>query len=737
MTPIPAKIIDKEKRHFVYPLVPDSEVKEEGSGFVKHYRFIQLPPDEPQAIPLKGSEEKGFSPIYRNSRDPSRLVSTPHPKVKTAKDMFSISVNENPSLDCLGERKFNQLTKSWGDFQFDSYARTAERAKNVASGLINIVKKHANGVTPQKFQYPVGLYGPNTRHYILADLACIYTAVPSVPLYDTLGPDSSEYIINLVDMPIIFASLAHIPYLLSVKHKIPSLKVIVSLNDLEYPDYIEHPNVSKRALLNGWAKSVGDDIALYSFSDVEKLGAESPQQLREPITDDVLTINFTSGTTGKFPKGVIITHSNLVASTTLARYNNVLDMKPDKQSTYLSFLPLAHIYERCNIHNFLSMGVRIGFIHGDVQEAMFDDLRSLKPDLICGVPRIWNRLVVNLKAATIDAPGKMGEISRQAYKEKHELLLKTGNFKHPKWDEVWSKKLREQLGMDNTSTIISGAAPLAGESEEFLKCALGLDVLQGYGLTETTAGTSLTMKFDKGNGSVGPPLPLCEVRLRDLPELGYSIHDKPHPRGELLIRGPNIFRGYYKNDEETRKSISEDGWFSSGDVARIDNLGRIYIIDRVKNMFKLAQGEYVGPERIEALYQSSSSLIAQIFVDGNSLETFLVGIVGIMPEMYCAFLGQDFGIHIKPDETHRLKDTFKRDDVRKAFLQRINREVKTTGLKGFELVKNLRLYIEPLNVDNGALTSTLKVKRPHTKKLYAEDIQAMYKEGPLIDKPKA
>lgn len=559
---------------------------------------------------------------------------------------------------------------------------------------------------------------------MIADLACVYTALASVTLYDTLGPDSSEYIISLVNVPLVFASAEHIPLLLSVKHRLPSLKVIVALNSLSQAAY-ENAN----------------GVSLYEFDNVIDLGRSFPQELRDPVADDVFTINFTSGTTGSRPKGAIITQANMLSHLSLPRYHDFFGLnksdstKPQHPPSFLSYLPLAHIYERCNVHAYLGLNVRIGFIHGDVS-TLYDDLRVLKPSMICGVPRVWNKLVVTLKSITIDSPDPATRtLSRRAYAEKQAWLHKTGSPRHPTWDKSWSAKLRESIGFDNAETVMSGAAPLAGESLEFLKCALGVDVIQGYGLTETVAGVAMSLKDDPEDGSNGPPTPWCEIKLRDLPELGYFIKDNC---GEILVRGPSVFQGYYKNAEETQKSLTEDGWFHSGDVGKIDNLGRIYIIDRVKNMFKLAQGEYVGPERIEALYQSASSLITQIFIDGSSLETYLVGIVGITPETYSSFLGQDFGIHIKPDEIHRLKETFKRRDVRKAFLEKINSDVKNsnTGLKGFEIVKNLVLYIEPLNVDNGSLTSTLKVKRPHTKKLYESDIKQMYKEGPLITKSK-
>jgi long-chain acyl-CoA synthetase len=223
----------------------------------------------------------------------------------------------------------------------------------------------------------------------------------------------------------------------------------------------------------------------------------------------------------------------------------------------------------------------------------------------------------------------------------------------------------------------------------------------------------------------------CEVRLRDVPELGYSASDKPHPRGEIMLRGPQMFKGYYKANDKTLEAIDEEGWFHTGDVGRIDEYGRIYIIDRVKNFFKLAQGEYVAAEKIENIYLSKSALINQIFVHGNSHETFLVAIAGVNPDAYAPFVSRLLNKKYSPQDLAGLRQTMRDPKVIEAFLKALHNSLEPGQLQGFEKVKNAYLDVEPLTPENGGLTPTFKIKRPDAVKLYTAEIDRMYKEGPL------
>lgn len=717
-----------------FDIVVDKSISSDSDHFVGTINNLEIPKNGKQAVPIPGSQEPGYSAVYRNSHCPDRLISSPHPNISTFTQLFDVAVAHGPNMPCLGQRHYDVATKKWGPYEFQTYAEVNERAKNTAAGIVNIVEEKT-GLEPHSQQYTVGLYGPNTRNWSVTDIACSMAALTSVPLYDTLGPESTEYIVNLTEMPIVFASLAHVSLILSNKEKLPSIKAVVSLDEFSHFDGFEKAGHSKRDLLTKWGQSVG--VAVYSMSDVENIGKQKPRKQRVLVPEDIQTLCFTSGTTGN-PKGVIITASAVCAAVCVAKYHPAFE-DVNGQLSYLSFLPLAHIYERVNVYSLFSSCKRIGFLHGDVK-GLFEDIAELKPTLLAGVPRIWNVLAASIKSSTIEGSGVLGMVSRKAFAAKSAKLRETGDYNDLFWDSVWTNKIKRKVGFEKTYNIISGSAPLAAENIELLKCALGLDCLQGYGLTESSSGVCFTMSHDTDFGSVGPIHPTTELRLRELPAMGYTAEDKPYPRGEVMLRGPHMFKGYFKNEAETEKAIDKDGWFHTGDVGMVDGCGRLFIIDRVKNMFKLAQGEYVGPERIEAIYQSSSSLIEQIFVDGNSLHVYLVGIIGIMPEAYSAWLQHKFHKHIRPTNIVKLTETFKDKKIRKALNEKLNRDARKEGLKGFETIKNLTLFIKPMSTENGILTPTLKLKRSEARKHFKDTVNAMYEEGPIVDgttKPKA
>jgi len=276
------------------------------------------------------------------------------------------------------------------------------------------------------------------------------------------------------------------------------------------------------------------------------------------------------------------------------------------------------------------------------------------------------------------------------------------------WDAVLFGKIRARLG-GRVRYIITGSAPLSAEVHRFLQVCFCCPVIQGYGMTETTAVVSTVKPFDHRPAHVGPPIPNCEIRLESVPEMSYLVTDDP-PRGEVVFRGPAITKGYYKNDEETGKAIDEDGWFHSGDVGTFLPDGCLKIIDRKKNIFKLAQGEYVAAEYVENVYLQMPDIL-QVFIYGDSLQSALVAVVVPDPET----LGKRTAEEVCAD------DEWKAD-----LLKRMTEFGRSKKLKGYELARAIHCEAEPFSVDNNILTPTFKLKRPVAKKHYQKEIDAMY-----------
>ncbi|KAJ8609670.1 hypothetical protein MRB53_039007 [Persea americana] len=545
----------------------------------------------------------------------------------------------------------------------------------------------------------------------------------SVSIYDTLGPDTTEFIINHAELPTVVASVNHIPTLIKIKPRCPKLKLIISLDPL---DDGEMPGYSKAALLNGMAAQYG--LQIISLKDVEARGAASSLPLFPPRAEDYCTINYTSGTTGS-PKGVLLTHENAVS----AVCNSFTAAIQHSDSTMISYLPLAHIYERVGEQTAMAAGAKIGFFHGNVLEIV-EDLQMLRPTGFTSVPRLYNRFGASIKAATIEAPRIRGMLSRHVVATKLEnLKVETpdapgATVKHALWDRVWGAKVRKALGLQRSLFMVSGSAPLDPTLHSFLRTVFAQHFFQGYGLTETYAVSMFQLLGDLSTGNCGAIAPSIEACLADVPDMEYLSTDKPFPRGELLLRGYSVSPGYYKNDEETKKAYTKDGWFHTGDICTIDSMGRFKIIDRKKNVLKLAHGEYVSPERIENVYLANCPWMSAAYVHGDSHQPCLVLIGAIMPELFCVFANKVLGTNIVESDMPAIESALQNPKIKAEMMKEFDKVGKVNKFNSFERVKGAILMYEPFTIENDLLTPTLKLKRPQTAKVYRKEIDAMYAE---------
>ncbi|PKY03969.1 acetyl-CoA synthetase-like protein [Aspergillus campestris IBT 28561] len=679
---------------------------------------------KPYSVAIPGTEKPGRSPIYRAWNTQKGLVKTLDPQVLTAHDVFESAANRLPKNHCLGWRPYNPVKKTYGPYQWLDYQTVQKRRAAFGAGLVELHNKHN---CARAGQYGIGLWCQNRPEWQITDLACMSQGLYSVSIYDVLAPDATEYIINHAELSCVVTSLPHVPTLLRLKPMLPNLKMIVCLDPI---DAGEQPGQSKRALLESVA--AGQDVSIYTIDQVEQLGAASKRPYNPPTPSDIVTINYTSGTTGP-PKGVVLTHENSVAATT----GGLVGIEQTAADTMISYLPLAHIYARLSEHAALWSGARIGYFHGNILE-LVDDLKLLKPTGFMSVPRLYSRFGNVIRASTVEQPGFKGALSRHVVDAKMANLKNPdpskATVKHALYDRVWAKKVAAALGLERARLMVSGSAPLDPTLHNFLRVATGSDVVQGYGLTETYAMACVQSPHDLTSGNCGRLSPCTEACLLSLPDMNYSVDDKPYPRGELLLRGHNVFKEYFKNPEETSKAMTEDGWFCTGDVCTIDEMGRIVIIDRRKNVLKLAQGEYISPERLEGVYMSEIGYFAQAYIHGDSVETFLVGIFGVLPEAFAPFASKALGRTVSEAD---VKSVLNDDKVRKAVIKDLERVAKKHKLAGYERVKNCSLMIDPFTVDNNLLTPTLKLKRPPTVKAYRELLDQLYAEANAQISPKA
>uniref|UniRef100_A0A671KZA1 Arachidonate--CoA ligase n=1 Tax=Sinocyclocheilus anshuiensis TaxID=1608454 RepID=A0A671KZA1_9TELE len=282
------------------------------------------------------------------------------------------------------------------------------------------------------------------------------------------------------------------------------------------------------------------------------------------------------------------------------------------------------------------------------------------------------------------------------------------------WDKIIFKKVQASVG-GHVRLMITGAAPVSAPVLTFLRAALGCHFYEGYGQTECTAGSTTTLPGDWTAGHVGAPLPCNDIKLVDVGEMNYYA---TKGEGEVCVRGPNVFKGYLKDPEKTKEALGEDGWVHTGDIGRWLPNGTLKIVDRKKHIFKLAQGEYIAPEKIENIYIRSEA-VAQAFVHGDSLQACLVAIIVPDPDFLPGW-AKKRGIEGSYEELCKNKE------VKKAILEDIVKLGKESGLKSFEQVKDIALHTEMFSIQNGLLTPTLKAKRADLRNCFRNLIDELY-----------
>lgn len=676
------------------------------------------PPGAPYALPVPNTQRPDRTPVYRHWKlTDGPLISRFSEKIRTMHDVFEDSARKYPSRNFLGWRAWNAEKRAHEPkYTYLTYAQGAERRKNIGAGVVELHKRI--GVTADK--HAVGLWAPNCPEWQLFDLACVSQSLWTVSLYETLGPETSEYIINHSELVCVASSLPHIPALIKLAPRTPGLKIIISLDPL---DAGEPAASTKLALLNQMAADAG--LQIFSLEQVEAIGAQSGRPMRPPHEGDIITINYTSGTTGD-PKGVLLRHSHAVA----AIYSAIAMGQFRNGDNHISYLPLAHIFGRMQDQLNIAIGGTTSYFRGDIL-GLVEDLKLVRPNYFASVPRLYNRFAQSIRIATVEADGFKGTMSRHIIDaKKASMKLPPGQATNRHWlyDRIWSPKVRQAVGLDRTRFMISGSAQLDPDVQEFLRAAFANDYYQGFGMTETYGNGTVQLPGDLTLGVLGGPCVAMEYCVESVPDLEYNVTDKQGPRGELLVRGPTVFSEYFKNPEETAKTVEPEGWFHTGDIVKIDKLGRISIIDRKKNVLKLAQGEYISPERLENVYMGSSKLVATAFVHGDGKESTLVGVFGVDPEHFAPFAAKITGKTIAPTDIPAVRQACRDAQVMKAFMKHIDEIGKSHKFNSYEKVKAAHLDVDPFTVDNGTLTPTLKLKRPQAARAYRAEIDRMYAE---------
>ncbi|XVF53064.1 hypothetical protein PTKIN_Ptkin05aG0069500 [Pterospermum kingtungense] len=624
----------------------------------------------------------------------------PVPGMESCWDIFRMSVEKYPNNPMLGRRQI--ANGQAGKYVWQTYKE-----------VYDIVIKIGNSIRSCGVEEggKCGIYGANCPEWIMSMEACNAHGLYCVPLYDTLGAGAVEFIICHAEVSIAFVEEKKINELFKTfPNSTKYLRTIVSFGKVT-------PELKAEAEKN--------DLAIYAWEEFLRLGANKHFDLPVKKKSDICTIMYTSGTTGD-PKGVLISNDSIV--TLIAGVKRLLGRVNEQLTTedvYISYLPLAHIFDRVIEELFISHGASIGFWRGDVK-LLVEDIGELKPSIFCAVPRVLDRIYSGLQQKISGGGLLKKTLFHAAYSYKFRNMRK--GRKHgeasPICDKVVFSKVKQGLG-GNVRLILSGAAPLSAHVEEFLRVVACCHVLQGYGLTESCAGTFVSLPNELSMlGTVGPPVPNVDVRLESVPEMGYDALASI-PRGEICIRGKTLFSGYYKREDLTNEVLI-NGWLHTGDVGEWQPNGSMKIIDRRKNIFKLSQGEYVAVENLENIYGLVSA-IDSIWIYGNSFESFLVAVVN--PTMQALERwAADNGV------SGDFDSICQNPKAKEYILGELTKIGKEKRLKGFEFIKAVHLDPVPFDMERDLLTPTYKKKRPQLLKYYQSVIDDMYKTA---NKPNA
>ncbi|XP_025939864.1 long-chain-fatty-acid--CoA ligase 1 isoform X1 [Apteryx rowi] len=677
-----------------------------------------------QSVEVEGSEHARRSSLLNSDE----LLIYYYDDVRTVYDIFRRGVHVSNNGPCLGSRKPNQ------PYEWISYKEALDRAECVGSALLY------RGFKPSQAQY-IGIFAQNRPEWVIIEQGCYAFSMVVVPLYDTLGTEAITYIVNKADLSLVFCDKPDKAKLLLTsveKGETPVLNTIVIMEPFGI-DLVER------------GKKCG--VEVFSLREIEELGRVHRQKPMPPKPEDLAVICFTSGTTGN-PKGAMITHQNIVSNTSAFVKATEKAFTPSSEDILISFLPLAHMFERivevgislfyrtieiyfflqnaCLLnpsdthYSFLPLahmferlvecvilchGARIGFFQGDIRLLM-DDLKTLQPTVFPVVPRLLNRMFDKIfgQANTSLKRWMLDFASKRKEAELRSGIIRNNSF----WDKFIFRKIQASLG-GKVRLMVTGAAPVSASVLTFLRTALGCQFYEGYGQTECTAGCSLSLPGDWTAGHVGAPMPCNIIKLVDVEEMNYLA---VKGEGEVCVKGPNVFHGYLKDPEKTAEALDKDGWLHTGDIGKWLPNGTLKIIDRKKHIFKLAQGEYIAPEKIENVYLRSEPL-AQVFVHGESLQAFLIAIVVPDPETLCSWAK-------KRGSEGSYEELCKNKDLKKLILEDMVRIGKESGLKSFEQVKDIAMHAEMFSIENGLLTPTLKAKRPELRKYFKSQIDELY-----------
>ncbi len=568
---------------------------------------------------------------------------------------------------------------TWQTTTWSSYGRDVRRA---ARGLISLGVRPGEGIS---------LIGQNSPEWLIANVGAIFAAAVPAGIYTTSSPAQVGYITHHCNARVAFADTAtQVAKFAALPSGIPNLEVVVQMTGK--PAFPTDVGMSAKLRVMGWDEFLELGDTLPDSAVDERLNLQSP--------DGVCTLIYTSGTTGE-PKAVMLTHTNLVW--TAGSLLPTLSL--GQNDITLSYLPLSHVAEQIlTIHGPMAMGSLVYF--AESIDKLGENLAEVRPTLFMGVPRVWEKIQSKMMAAGANAPFVRRKLVAWARK----TGLEGGNAEQrgerkpvlfPLAQKLVFNKVRQRLGLDRARLCITSAAPISRETLDFF-LALGIPVLEAYGMSECTGPATYSPPGRFRTGKCGICIPGAEIKLAE--------------DGELCIRGKHVFKGYLNDAEATKEALDADGWLHSGDIGTIDSEGFVQITDRKKDILITAGGENIAPQVIESRLKAIP-VVAQAVVIGDRRK-YLSALLTLDSERLLADAKLAGSAARTASEAAICAD----------FRRHLERQIASINdtLARVQTIKRFAILPADLSIETGELTPTMKVKRKVVNEKFAREIESLY-----------